>query len=78
MIGIALLSEAASADDLLTQIEDAWQGLADYVYNPLFIFEVLGQVFDNPLAVSITSALLVVAGFALFSRAISVFNTRNP
>ena len=77
MIGIALLSEAASADDLLTQIEDAWQGLADYVYNPLFIFEVLGQVFDNPLAVSITSALLVVAGFALFSCAISVFNTRN-
>lgn len=77
MIGIALLSEAASADDLLTQIEDAWQGLADYVYNPIFIFEVFGQVLDNPLAVSITSALLVVAAFALFSRAISVFNTRN-
>lgn len=76
MIGIAL-SEAAVADDLLTQVNDAWQDLADYVFNPLGIFTAFQHFAENPLCVSVTSALLVVAGFALFSRAVSVFNTKQ-
>lgn len=76
MIGFAL-SEAAVADDLLTQVNDAWQSLADYVFMPLGLFSAFQHFADNPLCVSITSALLVVAGFALFSGAISVFNRRS-
>lgn len=75
MVELAL-SEAAVADDLLTQVNNAWQGLADAVFNPTIIIYSLEEMMKNPLAMSIISALLVVAGFALFARAISIFNTK--
>ncbi len=75
MIELAL-SEAAVADDLLTQVNNAWQSLADAVFNPDIIIYSFEEMVKNPLAMSITSALLVVAGFALFARAISIFNTK--
>lgn len=70
-----LMSEAAEvvADDLGVEINEAWQGLADAVFSPDFIVTQFRNMLDNPLILAITSALLVVAGFHIFARAVSIF-----
>lgn len=76
MIDLLYLCEAAT-DDLLTQINDAWEELAEAVFNPSFITSSLDEMVKNPLVLAICSALLVVAGFVLFARAISIFNIKH-
>ena len=74
MIEMAMC-EAAS--DLLSQINNAWQDLANAVFNPSFIVYSLEEIVKNPLCIAITSALIVVAGFILFAHVISIFNTKH-
>ena len=76
MIDVLSLCEAASAD-LLTQINDAWQGLADALFNPSIIIYSFEEMVKNPLVLAVCSALLVVADFVLFARAISIFNIKH-
>ena len=76
MIDLLSLCEAAS-DDLHTQINDAWQGLTDTLFNPSIIIYSFEEMVKNPLVLAVCSALLVVAGFVLFARAISIFNIKH-
>ena len=76
MIDMLYLCEAAS-DDLLTQINNAWQGLADALFNPSIIIYSFEEMVKNPLVLAVCSALLVVSGFVLFARAISIFNIKH-
>ena len=66
-----------SSADLLSQINNAWQNLANAVFNPSIIFFSLEEIVKNPLCIAITSALIVVAGFILFAQVISIFNTKH-
>ena len=70
------LCEAAT-DDLLTQINDAWEELAEAVFTPSYITSSFEEMLKNPLVLAVCSALLVVAGFVLFARAISIFNIKH-
>ena len=76
MIDMLYMCEAAS-DDLLTQINDAWEDLAEAVFNPSLITSSFEEMVKNPLVLAVCSALLVVAGFFLFARAISIFNIKH-
>ena len=75
MIDMLFVSEASA--DLLTQINNAWQGLADALFNPSIIIYSFEEMVKNPLVLAVCSALLVVAGFFIFARAISIFNTKH-
>lgn len=75
MVDMLMVSEASA--DLLTQINDAWQGLADALFNPSIIIYSFEEMVKNPLVLSVCSALLVVAGFAIFARALSIFNIKH-
>ena len=74
-----LMCEAAEVvvDDLGSQINKAWQDLADAVFNPSIIIYSFEEMVKNPLVLAVCSALLVVSGFVLFARAISIFNIKH-
>ena len=68
-----LLSEAAlpsQAIELEEQLNNAWVELASSVFDPGIILNVLSDMKNNPLCLSITGALLVVFGFKFFCRMI--------
>ncbi|MGN0640650.1 MAG: hypothetical protein ACI4JT_06835 [Oscillospiraceae bacterium] len=74
-----LMSESAEViiEDLREQIQSSWQRLADDVFSFDFFSAQFKNFLDNPLIIAITTALLVVAGFVLFARAISIFNIKH-
>lgn len=74
-----LMSESAEViiEDLREQIQSSWQRLADRVFSFDFFSAQFKNFLDNPLIIAITTALLVVAGFVLFARAISIFNIKH-
>ena len=77
---IELLSEAAlspSAAQLSEEINKAWENLADSVFSPDYVIQLLSDIVQNPLCIAITAALLVVAGFKFFASICSVFNIRH-
>lgn len=77
---IELLSEAALAPSVAQLSEDlnkAWENLADSVFTPDYVIQLLSDIVQNPLCIAITTALLVVAGFKVFAQMCSVFNNRH-
>ena len=71
------MGENFPASNLSGAIAEAWENLAKAVFNPELIKASLAEIVKNPLVISVTSALLVVAGFAIFARAISIFNIKH-
>lgn len=71
------MGENFPATNLSDDIREAWENLAKAVFNPDIIKTSLAEILKNPLVISISSALLVVAGFYIFARAISIFNIKH-
>ena len=57
----------ASYDELTTACDNAWQTLADSVWNdiPTFVSQMFSQFVQNPLCLAITAILCTVGGFSL-------------
>ena len=76
-----LLSETSVALPRSVELEEdinaAWQGLADFLFDPSFIIAELGDFIKNPLCLAVLSALLCVAAFHIFTRLISYFRGKG-
>lgn len=61
-------------EDLTSQCNERWQQLSDSVFSdvPQFIIKMFQDFLNNPLCLTITSCLLVVAGFMVLR---SIFRT---
>ena len=71
------VSSDAVVEDLREQIQSSWQRLADDFFSFDFFSAQFQNFLENPLIIAITTALLVVAGFVIFARAISIFNIKH-
>lgn len=62
-------------DELTCQCDERWQQLSDSVFSdvPQFIIKMFQEFLNNPLCLTITSCLLVVAGFMVLRQIIRAF-----
>lgn len=63
--------------ELDEDLNAAWQGLADFLFNPSFIIAQLGDFLKNPFILAVLSALLCVAAFHIFTRLILFFRGKG-
>lgn len=59
------------------EFQDAWLGLSDSVFSLDLITEAFRQMASDPLCIAIVGALLVVAGFHIFSHLASIFISKH-
>lgn len=62
-------------DELTSQCNERWQQLSDSVFSdvPQFIIKMFQEFLNNPLCLTITSCLLVVAGFMVLRSILRTF-----
>ena len=75
-----LLSESGMsprAVELEEDINAAWQGLADFLFDPSFIIAELGDFIKNSFCLAVLSALLCVAAFHISTRLILFFKGKG-